>query len=54
MISIRRLYVNGVWRKFGEREGQNWKNLKARRGDFRDLSISDASSGVRERERVER
>lgn len=31
-------------------EGQKWKNRRARRGLFRDLRISEASEGVRERE----
>ena len=42
------------WRKFGESEGQNWKNLRARRGLFRDFRISEASDGVREMEKESR
>ena len=38
-------------RKFGEMEGQNRKKERAREGWFRDLRISEASVGVRERER---
>lgn len=39
------------WRKLGEREGQKWKNLRAREGFLSDLRISEASRGVREMER---
>ena len=42
------------WWKSGERDGQKWKNLRAREGEFRDLRISEASLGVRETEKAER
>lgn len=45
------MYVEESCRKFGEREGQNRKNRRARRGLFRDLRISETSKLVRERER---
>uniref|UniRef100_A0A2P2PJM7 Uncharacterized protein n=1 Tax=Rhizophora mucronata TaxID=61149 RepID=A0A2P2PJM7_RHIMU len=49
-----RVYVNGSCWKFGEIEGQSWKNFKAREGQFRDFIISEASLWVSGKEREER
>ncbi len=47
----RRVYVRESCWKSGEREGQNRKKERARGGWFRDFRISEASVGVRGRER---
>lgn len=45
--------MKASWRKLGEREGQKWKNFKAREGQFRDLRMREASAVVRIGEREE-
>lgn len=46
--------MKASWRKSGEMEGQSWKNLKAREGEFRDLRMRETSVGVMVGEMEER
>lgn len=46
--------MKGSWRKLGERDGQKWKNLNAREGQFRDLRMREASVVVSVGEREDR
>lgn len=48
------MYVRASWRKFGEMEGQDWKNLREREGQFKDFMISEASEVVIETDRERR
>lgn len=49
-----RLKVKASCRNFGILSGQNRKNWRARVGDLRDLRTSEASEGVKDRDKVSR